>query len=89
MAKKNTAWKACGLGVIDEADVATASRRGGRVSHTGFAMGRRNRSLRRLSGGPRRDAVATIFVALTGQSPTLLGNSAYVENRFFFAVFLH
>jgi hypothetical protein len=64
------------LGAIDEADVATASRRGRRVGHTGFAMGRRNRSLRRSPGEPRRDAGATIFGALTGQSPNLLGNSA-------------
>ena len=42
--------EACGWGAIDEADVATASRRGRRVSHTGFAMGRRNRSLRRSPG---------------------------------------
>jgi hypothetical protein len=66
--------EACGLGALDEAGVATASRRGRRVSHTELAIGRRNRSSRRSSGRPRRDAVATISGLQPKQLPTFLGN---------------
>ena len=70
--------EACGLGALDEADVATASPWQAGEPHRVCDWAAKS-FVASLVGTTTAGSVATIFGALTGQSPTLLGNSAFHE----------